>query len=200
MDTIDAKMQAEQADARDRVTDVALDIITEYEDYVESHDDARADNLKNQTRDNLRACVFNEVMKRLSRETTMLASPIDPICMYAADIFTYKTWYGVVDLAVAAGEFEGAMMEHVLEFPVEPFQEVYRINDRGDYVDNAVFEAYWEKFPERRMIGWMLADNGQLTFDEVAEMSYEDAKAFFDSDEFEPEVAFFTTADENGCC
>lgn len=200
MSMVDMRMKAKTDAARAEVMNMALDIVEGYEAYVETHDDERAQRLKEQTRDNLCGCVFNEVMGRISGETKILAGKIDGICEDAADAYKYKTWYGAWELGRIDAEFHAAMKNQVLEFPVEPFQEIYRINDGGDYVDNAAFETYWEDKPKHEMIGWMLADNGQLTGADVAEMTYAEAKTFFDGNEFEPEVAFFTTADEEGCC
>lgn len=198
MNAVDMKTKTQELEACAEVMNAAMDVVEGFEGHVAANDEL-AENLKSQTRENLAGCIFNDVMARISPETRRAAGKIDSICADAADTFVYKTWYGAWELSKIIEEFYEAMKGKLLEFPVEPYQEIYRISDGGDYVDNAVFEAYWETKPERDMIAWMLCDNGQLTFDDVTGMSYDDAKAFFEG-EFEPEVAFFTTADEEGCC
>ncbi len=200
MSTVDEKMMEKEKQAKIEAESLAAAFVANCEEYVETRDDERADNLRHQTRDNLAACIFNDIMAEAERDVRALGPTLDVICEYAADEYKYKTWYGMLELDGICDEFDQAMQGRLLEFPVEPFMEVYRINDRGDYVSYADFEAYWEGKPETDQIGWMLAGNGQLSGKEVAAMSYDDAKAFYESEEFEPEVAYYTQADETGEC
>ena len=74
----------------------------------------------------------------------------------------------------------------------EDGEGVYRINDLGEYVSAYDFETYWEQFPEWYRMAWMLADNGQYSFDDVAAMTIEEVEAAYKSPDFYPEYAFYT--------
>lgn len=82
----------------------------------------------------------------------------------------------------------------------EPNEGVYRLDDMGSYVSEADFESYWDGKPEWRRKAWMLADNGTFTEAEVAEMSVGQIEEAYDDPSIEPEIAFYTIADEDGLC
>ena len=82
----------------------------------------------------------------------------------------------------------------------EPNEGVYRLDDMGSYVSEADFESYWDGKPEWRRKAWMLADNGAYTEADVAAMSVGQIEKAYDDPCFEPEYAFYTTADEDGYC
>ncbi len=199
--SVDRVMLAKHEQAIKAAEAMAAQVLEGYELYAEAHDDERAANLRSQTRDSLSACIFNEVVQRSDDSAVRHLGPtLDRVCASAADGFRYKTWYGLAEVERINSDCFAAMRDRIIEFPIAPFQEVYRLNDRGDYVSSDVFEGYWAGKPERDRIAWMLSDNGQLSGNEVAEMTYEEAKEFYDSGEFVPEIAFFTTADETGWC
>ena len=80
----------------------------------------------------------------------------------------------------------------------EPFEGVYRINDFGEYVSEDDWREVWGGRPAWHEKTWMLADNGRWSAAEVAAMSPEEIEAAYDDPAFEPEVTFYTEADEKG--
>ncbi len=82
----------------------------------------------------------------------------------------------------------------------EPNEGIYRLNDMGEYVSEDDFESYWEGKPDWHRMAWMLADNGRFTVRDVASMSVEQIGRAYEDPSFEPEIAFYTTADEDGFC
>lgn len=80
----------------------------------------------------------------------------------------------------------------------EPFEGVYRIDDLGEYVSEDDWREVWGGRPAWHEKAWMLADNGRLSAAEVAAMSPEEIEAAYGDPAFEPEVAFYTEADEKG--
>lgn len=80
----------------------------------------------------------------------------------------------------------------------KPFEEIYRLGDGGCYVSADVFDKVWERHPEWWLEAWMLADNGQFSFEDVAEMSIAEIREAYGDPDFEPEHAFMTEADELG--
>lgn len=80
----------------------------------------------------------------------------------------------------------------------ESGEGIYRINDFGDYISEADWETVWADYPSWRMRAWLLADNGQYTSDEVSAMSALEVMGLFDRDDFFPEYAYYTEADETG--
>lgn len=80
----------------------------------------------------------------------------------------------------------------------EPYAGVYRINDFGEYVSENDFINYWNAFPDWHVKAWMLSDNGQYTFDEVAAMTVQEIEAAYNDPYFEPEYVFYTELEEDG--
>ena len=74
----------------------------------------------------------------------------------------------------------------------EPYAGVYRINDFGDYVAEADFDDFWASRPAWHRMAWMLADNGQYSSEDVADMSVAEIESAYDDPDFEPEFAFYT--------
>ena len=89
-------------------------------------------------------------------------------------------------------------LERLVADNFEPHEGVYRINDRGDYVSEEDFDRFWSGRPSWHLKAWMLADNGQYSGGEVASMSVREIERAFDDPSFEPEIAFYTEADEFG--
>ena len=89
-------------------------------------------------------------------------------------------------------------LERLVADSFEPHEGIYRINDCGDYVSEKDFEAFWSGRPSWHRMAWMLADNGQYSSSEVANMSVREIERAFDDPSFEPEFAFYTEADELG--
>jgi hypothetical protein len=90
--------------------------------------------------------------------------------------------------------------EDVQRFDFEPYEGIYRLGDCCWYVSESEFETYWEQFPEWHRKAWMLADNGQYDFDDVAGMTIPEIIEAYDDQDFCPEYAFYTTANEDGTC
>lgn len=80
----------------------------------------------------------------------------------------------------------------------EPYEGVYRLNDFGEYVSEEDWENVWAAYPGWWRKAWMLADNGQLTANDVAGMTVAEVEAAYDDPGFEPEFAFYTEAGEDG--
>lgn len=90
--------------------------------------------------------------------------------------------------------------KNVQRFDFEPYEGIYRLGDCWGYVSESEFETYWEQFPEWHRKAWMLADNGQYDFDDVANMTISEINDAYDDPNFYPEYAFYTTANEDGTC
>ena len=92
--------------------------------------------------------------------------------------------------AISAGEGLRNIAHDIDEFAEG--EGVYRINDDGDYVGAREYEEFWSKFPGWYPIAWIVADNGQYTFDDVANMTMTELMRVYMSDGFEPEHAYYT--------
>ena len=88
----------------------------------------------------------------------------------------------------------------VQRFDFEPYEGIYRLGDCWGYVSESEFETYWEQYPEWHRKAWMLADNGQYNFNDVAGMTISEINDAYDDQDFCPEYAFYTTAKRaEGC-
>ena len=65
----------------------------------------------------------------------------------------------------------------------------------GTWVDEDIWDAFWEGRPTWEMHAYMVAGNGQKDFAEVADMTPEEVSAFYLSDEFEPETVYWTSGE-----
>lgn len=82
----------------------------------------------------------------------------------------------------------------------EPYDGIYCLGDCWGYVSEDDFETYWEQFPEWHRMAWMIADNGQYKNEDVAAMTIPEIIDTYNDPDFEPEYAFYTTANEDGTC
>ena len=80
----------------------------------------------------------------------------------------------------------------------EPNEGVYRVSDRGDYVSAEDWETVWANHPAWWQDAWLLADNGQLSSEDVSRMSVHEIERAVASPGFYPEYAFYTETDEAG--
>lgn len=92
--------------------------------------------------------------------------------------------------AINAGEGLRNIAHDIDEFAKG--EGVYRINDDGDYVGAREYEEFWGKFPGWYSIAWIVTDNGQYTFDDVANMTMTELMRVYMSDDFDPEHAYYT--------
>ncbi len=79
-----------------------------------------------------------------------------------------------------------------------PNEGVYRINDCGGYVSEEDWANVWADHPAWWQDAWLLADNGQLSSEDVSRMSVHEIERAVASPDFYPEYAFYTETDEAG--
>lgn len=80
----------------------------------------------------------------------------------------------------------------------DPNEGVYRINDCGGYVSEEDLETVWADHPAWWQDAWLLADNGQLSAEDVSRMTVHEIERAVASPDFYPENAFYTETDEAG--
>ncbi len=100
---------------------------------------------------------------------------------------------GEAALEAIAAELRNRIREHL-----EPFEEVFCLNDCADYVSESNWDKIWSKCPAWRLKAWMLADNGRHARGEMARMTVGEIKAAYDDPGFYPERSSYTEADEEG--
>lgn len=98
-----------------------------------------------------------------------------------------------VRLACEAGEALRGQVEDIA-----PFAPCYRIDDFGEYVTEATWDAFWRARPAWMEAVFMLADNGAYTSGEVAKMTLARAMAAYRDPSTEFDIAYYTEADEDG--
>lgn len=79
-----------------------------------------------------------------------------------------------------------------------PNEGVYRVSDCGGYVSEEDWETVWANHPAWWRDAWLLADNGQLSAEDVSRMSVHEIERAVASPDFYPEYAFYTETDEEG--
>ena len=89
------------------------------------------------------------------------------------------------------------LREHVRE-EFTPCEGVYRIDDCGEYVTEQDWLGVWATYPSWWQDAWLLTDNGQYSFDEVAQMTVGEIRAAVADPTFCPEHAFYTETDYLG--
>ena len=98
-----------------------------------------------------------------------------------------------VRLACEAGEKLRQKAEDIA-----PFAPCHRIDDFGEYVTKATWDAFWKSRPAWMEAVFMLADNGAYTSGEVAKMGLARAMAAYRDPSTEFDIAYYTEADEDG--
>lgn len=83
---------------------------------------------------------------------------------------------------------------------LEPYANVYRIDDAGHYVTEENWTKIWSQYPSWWEKAWMLADNGDYDWHDVADMSIEEITEAYECDDLALDVVFCTQADEHGHC
>lgn len=76
-----------------------------------------------------------------------------------------------------------------------PVGGCYRIDDLGNYVTEADWDTVWAGH-ELEKQAWMLSDNGQYSRDQVAAMTPAEIKNTYASEDFRPDIAYYTEKDE----
>ncbi|WP_251159399.1 hypothetical protein [Caniella muris] len=80
---------------------------------------------------------------------------------------------------------------------LEPGEPVFRVNDAGYYVTEEEWYRVWALAPEPWWErAWMITDNGQYDFDEVAAMTVAEVEAAYADPRFVPDVAFYTEVED----
>ena len=97
----------------------------------------------------------------------------------------------------ADGEFWDFFYGKAKSRPMRRNESGYVEADSGMWVPDGDFAAFWEtqEHPTLAMRAWMVSDNGQLTEEEVCEMTPEEISAFYLSDWFEPEYFYWTSGE-----
>lgn len=98
-----------------------------------------------------------------------------------------------VRLACEAGEALRGQVEDIA-----PCAPCYRIDDFGEYVTEATWDAFWRARPAWMEAVFMLADNGTYTSGEVAKMTLARAMAAYRDPSTEFDIAYHTEADGDG--
>ena len=104
---------------------------------------------------------------------------------------------GIAEVDRVNEEVMRALLPKVQE-RFEPNEGVYRLGDWCGYAPSSAVEDYFDARPAWEFDCWILTDNGQYSPEQVAEMTVEQMAAARADDGFEPEYAFYTTADEDG--
>ncbi len=76
-----------------------------------------------------------------------------------------------------------------------PVGGCYRIDDLGNYVTEADWDTVWAGH-ELEKQAWMLSDNGQYSRDQVTAMTPAEIKNTYESEDFHPDIAYYTEKDE----
>ena len=81
--------------------------------------------------------------------------------------------------------------------PMRRWESGYIDVESGEWLSDRDFASFWETRPHPvlEMRAWMIADNGQLTEEEVCEMTPKEISAFYLSDGFEPEYVYWTSGE-----
>lgn len=76
-----------------------------------------------------------------------------------------------------------------------PVGGCYRIDDLGNYVTEADWDNVWAGH-ELEKQAWMLSGNGQYSRDQVTAMTPAEIKASYESEDFHPDIVYYTEKDE----
>lgn len=88
------------------------------------------------------------------------------------------------------------LYDHQQDWDDLPIGGCYRIDDGGNYVTEEDWDTVWDGH-ELEEQAWMLSDNGQYTREQVTAMTPAEIKAAYESEDFDPEAAYYTEKDED---
>lgn len=79
-----------------------------------------------------------------------------------------------------------------------PSEGIYRINDCGDYVSEEDFEFVFSTYSLWIKYAYLLVVNNFFSLEEICQKSLEEIEKFLNSESFNPDICYYTEAEEDG--